>query len=185
MTICLDTFRRLYQSPKGPLQTKCIDSSGVSGYISKFSDTLYYCLDDKVTDGSETTTNGGQFGNLFEAYDYDSYEKYKSLEDLINATSINISEILRSFRFGKHIIERQIGGLSYSEELLNPLWKSDLHHEYGFCYTFDHSRMENMEKVKVITKTDTKVTGSLFQTYLLFDVSPSSSNFLILASNQH
>ena len=60
------------------------------------------CLEDKINDGAETTTSG-QFGNMFDAYDYDSYEKFQTLEELLNATKIDISNILRKFRFGDYI----------------------------------------------------------------------------------
>ena len=162
----MDKFRRLYQSSKGPLRNKCFDSSGVSGSITYFYDTLCYCLEDKVAVESETTTSG-QFGNLFDAYDYDSYEKYKNIEDLMNATKIDISQILRSFTFGNLIkVEKQLG--EYAKESFEADWSVHLHHDYGFCYTFDPSRME---KVKVITKKDHEISGNLLNTFLLFDVS--------------
>ena len=164
----MDTFRRLYQSENGPLRNNCFDSSGASGSITNFYDTLHYCLEDKVTDESETTTSG-QFGNLFDAYDYDSFEKYKSLEDLINATKIDITDILKSFTFGSYIFNSQF--VADAKESFEADWKTNLHHLYGHCHTFDHSRMDKLEKVKVITKAENEVSGSLFQSFLLFDVS--------------
>jgi len=171
----LDTFKRLYQSPNGPLRNNCIDTQwGQSGEVDNFYETLYFCLEDKVTDESETTTSG-QFGNMFDAYDYDSYEKYKSLEDLLNSTKIDITDILRSYTFGNVIkVEKQLMG-QYAKENFEADWKANLHHKYGYCYTFDHSKIENREKVKkvkVITKTKNDVSGDLLQSYLLFDVSP-------------
>ena len=129
---------------------------------------MHYCLEDKVTDESETTTSG-QFGNLFDAYDYDSFEKYKSLEDLINATKIDITDILKSFTFGSYIFNSQF--VADAKESFEADWKTNLHHLYGHCHTFDHSRMDKLEKVKVITKAENEVSGSLFQSFLLFDVS--------------
>ena len=46
-----------------------------------------------------------------------------------------------------------------------------LHHDYGFCYVFDHTKFENMEKVKVLSRTKNDVRGDLLHASLLFDVS--------------
>lgn len=100
ITICLDTFKRLYQSPNGPLYNKCLAFMGYTGDVNTFYNALLYCVEDQVKDGIKTTTDSNAFSNMFDVYDYDnSYEKYQSLEELLNATRLEIFDIVSSFKF--------------------------------------------------------------------------------------
>ena len=143
--------------------------------MHRFSETLEYCTYDSKQ--SQTTTEGGMFGNMFDEKK-ELFYPFKSIENLINASRMfDITDILGAFQFGPEdktgiLVSKQLPrNLRY--EGLNEYWKPTLHNSRGFCFTFESKKYG---KHKVLSKTN----GDLLAISLHFDVSCHLILFIIV-----
>ena len=60
---------------------------------------------------------------------------------------------------------------SYANEILLEVWQTTLHPIFGFCHTFDHTKLENMTTVQVSRKDEQNLNGYLLNAYIILDVS--------------
>ena len=133
--------------------------------IHGFSETLEYCTYDSKQ--SQTTTEGGMLGNLFDEKE-ELFYPFKSIENLINASKMfDITDILGGFQFGPDktgILVNKYLDRDLRYERLKKYWKPTLHISRGFCFTFESKKYG---KRKVLSKFN----GDLLDISLHFDLS--------------
>ena len=83
----------------------------------------------------------------------------------MNATKIEISDILRLFEFGTEVIISENLGKSERKESLEEYWIESIWPSKGFCYTFD-AKLQNLDQTDVFTKDE-----SILYMKLKFNVS--------------
>ena len=109
------------------------------GEILSYNHALIKCLVLKPGKSSitSTTTEGGLFGNLFGNGNDDTYELFSTLEEFMDVTKIEISDILEEFEIGNLIKITNNLDESYRKEYLKELWIPTFHQTLGPCFTFD------------------------------------------------
>ena len=126
---------------------------------------MTYCTHDSFQEDTETTTSE-VFGNLFQN-DQPTVkpDKFTNIEEVLNATKIEISDILRLFEFGTEVIISENLGKSERKESLEEYWIESIWPSKGFCYTFD-AKLQNLDQTDVFTKDE-----SILYMKLKFNVS--------------
>ena len=126
---------------------------------------MTYCTHDSYQEDTETTTSE-VFGNLFQN-DQPTVkpDKFTNIEEVLNATKIEISDILRLFEFGTEVIISENLGKSERKESLEEYWIESIWPSKGFCYTFD-AKLQNLDQTDVFTKDE-----SILYMKLKFNVS--------------
>ena len=134
VTICLESFKWIVKSQG--MNSRCMTEN-----FDNFYDALLWCTYDS-RESPKTTTEYSLIGNLFDEPNVDPINKFKKLQDFLNASEmLDITDILRGFKFGyrHHKILSTDGILSKNtrEKRLKEWWKPIIHFEKGLCYSFE------------------------------------------------
>ena len=149
ITICLDEFGILADGESGPLKNNC-SNGNLKARPKEFYEALMFCLKDNILLEKPTATEETLFGNLFDTHEEEDVAKYSSIKEFLEAVKIKIDEILYEFHFGSYInLDQDNMAFEGGRDLLRAYWLTELHYQYGFCYTFD-PRLVMKEKVQVI-----------------------------------
>ena len=170
ITICLDKFSRLSKGANGPLYDKCRGNVLVFATVAKLHEALRFCVNDQPQGTTTTTTEASLFGNMFDEYGENIPQKFNSVEELLAAVNIGIDEMLYAFYFGKYAMVSSDWSKEQKKDWFVSNWITNLHHEYGFCHTFDPNKMVN-EKLTVLQRTDPSEPDTLLTMDIRFDVS--------------
>ena len=169
ITICLDTFLILSNGANGPLRDKC--AGEVQTDVSNFFDAIRFCVDDQSQgETTTTTTEATFFGNIFDEYGDTVVQKFTSVEELLAGVNLGPDEILNAFDFGKYAIVPSSWGKEQRKDWFRSNWNTRLHYEYGFCHTYDPTKMIN-EKLTVLQRTNPSKPVTILTMDIRFDVS--------------
>ena len=108
--------------------------------ITSFTEALLYCISNGEDQKTTTTTEdysgglGGLFGDYGDGVDYTSWdtELFPTIDDLLNATNLEVYDVIKSFKFGE-----AINDFGLSQELLQSFWIKTFDQNSGPCFTFD------------------------------------------------
>ena len=122
---------------------------------------MTHCTHDTYHETTSTTTSE-VFGNLFDDYDQSKVEieKFTDIEELLNASKIQIEDIVHLFQFGDEINVHENYKWADRKELLRQYWYQSVWPNKGYCYTFD-PKLQNKSKMAVFTKDDSLLSIKL------------------------
>ena len=108
--------------------------------INDFSHALQRCISlGPPNPDLDTTEDYYGFGHLFGNNDDLDYDLFDSVDEFMNASRIEIFDLIKTFEFGKEIIiTKNLGHLR--EPLLAELWIKSFDSRLGPCFTFDPDR---------------------------------------------
>ena len=115
---------------------------------------MTYCTHDTYHETTSTASND-LFGNLFDLDDQpkEKVEKFTDIEELLNASKIEIEDIVHLFRFGDEINVHEGYQWTLRREFLKTYWRQSIWPKKGYCYTFD-PKLQNMSEMPVFDKKD-------------------------------
>ena len=141
----------------------------------RFIDALDQCLD--YGDEESATENDGLFGNLFEG-EMVKGQTFKTLDGLMKAIQfIKLEDMITGFKFGNEITMEN-GLFAKAEDrayLLKDHWIPFLHYWYGFCYSFETTKLVPIYytnhlpgRIKTEMKIDFEVSSFLI--YIIYRI---------------
>ena len=155
LTICTENFYVHLATLMNPNKTQTSPYCGTQQhpYVSyDFGKSLKNCVSfgkvrptTSTTTTTTTTTTFNEYGGLGD-WIYDDHEPqpefkwvpFETVEDFMNATNLEIFDIIREFKYGSEII---VSKVTYSEnerkERLKSLWIRTFDDSRGPCFTFD------------------------------------------------
>ena len=143
--------------------------------INHFSHALQRCISlGPQNEDLETTEDYYGFGNLFGNQEDLDYDLFDTVEEFMNASRIEIFDLIKTFEYGKEIIiTKNLGHLRKS--LLTDLWIKSFDSRLGPCFTFDPS---GHNATFLSSGTDISGKFEAQKAYLEFQVSLNSSSII-------
>ena len=139
--------------------------------INDFSHALQSCisLGPSTNEGSGTTEDYYGFGNLFDNDNQDTFDLFDTVDEFMNATKIQIYDLIQTFEYGKAIKITKNLGNELRKELLTDMWILSYDSRFGPCFTFDPERQN-----ATFLSSGTDISGKFEaqKVYLEFQVSP-------------
>ena len=155
LTICLYNLGFYFEES---LERHC-----PSHWIHYYYQIFEYCIEEKV---EESTTEPEDFFGLFDnPYDdyYEDYDKFATVDGLMNFTNIEAYDIINKFIYGNDIrIGKGMSSDSKTKEYLNQFWIKTYEHEHGPCFTFDPG-LQNVSMIQAMQDVVIELDFKMFK----------------------
>ena len=155
LTICIDNLGFYFEES---LEQHC-----PSNWILYYYQIFEYCIEEKV---EESTTEPEDFFGLFDnPYDdyYEDYDKFATVDALMNFTNIEAYDIINKFIYGNDIrIGKGMSSDSKTKEYLNQFWIKTYEHEDGPCFTFDPG-LQNVSMIQAMQDVVIELDFKMFK----------------------